>query len=274
MTNRPYKLLVSDIDGTLIDKNGNISPQTNDAIALAQQAGITVSLSTGRAITSTLRYIRELELDNFHIFFDGALVSRPSTGERIVARFIDPVVVREMVLFSDEKRIDLELFTTSNAYSARETWSTDVKARFFEEETTIGDLNGIWEHEEIIRAQIATKIEDKRLRIAEFDGHFHDCLDYVIAGSPAYPEAAFINIIAKGVSKGSALKTLAAHIGLRPEEVVAVGDWINDISLLSAAGLSIAMGNAVDELKQVADHITLDVEEHGLAKAIHEFILT
>ena len=178
------------------------------------------------------------------------------------------------MLFAAENRIDLELFTTSNSYAGRKTWLTDVKARFFGEEPTVGDLNGIWECEEIIRAQIATNTEDECVRVAEFDGHFHDYLDYVIAGSPAYPEAAFINIIAKGVSKGNALKTLAAHLGLRPEEVVAVGDWKNDISLLSAAGLSIAMGNAHEELKNIADFITLDVEEHGLAAAIRKFILT
>ena len=74
-------------------------------------------------------------------------------------------------------------------------------------------------------------------------------------------------------TKGKALEKLAYHLGFSLAEVVAVGDGSNDISLLSTAGLGIAMGNAHEEVKKVADHITLNVEEHGLAAAIKRFLV-
>ena len=82
-----------------------------------------------------------------------------------------------------------------------------------------------------------------------------------------------MNIIAPGTSKGEALKALAGYLEVSLDEVVAVGDWVNDISLLSTAGLGIAMGNAHEDLKAIADHVTLSVDDHGLAAAIREYLL-
>jgi hypothetical protein len=75
------------------------------------------------------------------------------------------------------------------------------------------------------------------------------------------------------VSKGRALEALASYLGISLAEVMAIGDGINDIPLLSVAGLAIAMGNAPDEVKAVADYITLDVDHSGVAAAIEKFLL-
>ncbi len=91
--------------------------------------------------------------------------------------------------------------------------------------------------------------------------------------TPAYPDVYFINIVAPGVSKGKALEVLASYLSIPLAEVVAIGDGANDISLLAKAGLAIAMENAVDELKAVADYITPDVEHNGVARAINKFLL-
>jgi len=110
-------------------------------------------------------------------------------------------------------------------------------------------------------------------KAALFIDHFMGRLEFTQAYSPRFPDVTFMNVTAPGMSKGKALEALAKHLGITLEEVVAVGDWINDIPLLKAAGLGIAMGNSHDELKKVADHVTLDVEEHGLAAAIREFLV-
>ena len=98
-------------------------------------------------------------------------------------------------------------------------------------------------------------------------------LDFSHATTPAFPGVDFLNILAKGVSKGKALHALTKHLGITPAEVIAIGDGANDIPLLSAVGLAVAMGNASEAVKAVADHITLDVEHGGLAKAIEKFLL-
>jgi hypothetical protein len=75
------------------------------------------------------------------------------------------------------------------------------------------------------------------------------------------------------VSKGRALEALASYLGIPLAEVMAIGDGINDIPLLSLAGLAVAMGNASDEVKAVADYVTLDVDHSGVAAAIEKFLL-
>ena len=84
----------------------------------------------------------------------------------------------------------------------------------------------------------------------------------------------FIKIIDTDVSNGEALTTLASFLGIAIEEVMAVGDGLNDIPLLKAAGLAVAMGNAFPEVKEVADYVTLDIDHSGLAAAIDRFLLS
>ena len=91
--------------------------------------------------------------------------------------------------------------------------------------------------------------------------------------NPARPEIRLVNIIKDDVSKGKALMALASHLRLNLEEVVAIGDGANDISLLSNAGLAIAMKNAPPELKAVADYVTGDTEYNGFTQAVRKYLL-
>jgi len=273
LTSQHYRLLVTDVDGTLIGRDPNISKENIEALDMVRRAGIQVSLSSGRSIKSCLPYIEQLSLESYHVFFDGALVSIPDLSEKIYVENIDRSMVREMIEFASSHEIDLELSSLSKYFSERETWSTDIKRRFFGTDTTVGDLTGLWEREEIIRADIVITNSEEEAKAALFMNHFTGRLQFTQAHTPRFPDATFINITSKGLSKGKALKALAKHMGIKLEEVAAVGDWINDIPLLSTAGLGIAMGNAHDDVKAVADHVTLDVEENGLAEAIKKHLL-
>lgn len=271
-TNR-YKLLVVDIDGTLVNREGEISDENLEALALAGDAGIHISLCTGRSVHSARRYIDQLGLDNHHIFFDGALVSRPDLSQPIYLQTIAGDCVRQMLAFAREHDLNLEMASVDRFFSERETWSTQAKRQYFDIETTIGDMSRLWESEAIIRGDIAIASEQDQAKVDAFIAAFRDRLQFSSAYSPRFAEAAFINVIAPGLSKGKALAALAAHLDIELTDTVAVGDWLNDISLLETAGLGVAMGNAHEDLKKVADHVTADVEADGLAAAIREFLV-
>ncbi len=124
-----------------------------------------------------------------------------------------------------------------------------------------------------MKGTLVARSTEEKAKADIFCRHFKGSLSLSLTKTPAYPEVDFINVLAPDVSKGNALEALASHLGIALSEVVAIGDGGNDVSLLSRVGLAIAMGNAPDELKTVADYVTLDIDHHGVAAAINKFLL-
>ena len=268
-----YRLLVVDIDGTLVDKNGIVSAEDKAALAQAAAAGVCVSLCTGRVSEACRRITRQLPLDGYHIFADGAIVCNPEQCREVYVRPIDPAVVKQAVEFAKEHDIELELYSSTKYFARRETWSTGAHREFFGIEPTLTDFDGLWQRERIIKAGMAVTNPAEAEKAKHMFREFAGSLNVSWAWTPAYPDVNFLNIVAPEVSKGKALEALAAYLGVPMSEVMAVGDGNNDLTLLSTAGLAVAMANAPDEIKAVADFITLDVEHSGLAAAIKRFLL-
>jgi len=266
-----YKLLVIDIDGTIIGKDGSISPEDSEALAKVRDLGMQVSLSTGRAAQGCLPIIDRLALDGYHIFFDGALVS--NLDKEVYVEPIKSEVVRKGIEFARQNDIYLELYSASRFFVERETWATEIHRDFFHLEPTVVDFSGLWDRERIIKGGLVTASPEEIAKAESFRLHFERSLHFSLARSPAYPKVGFFNVVDLGVSKGKALAALTSHLGIAPSEVMAIGDGANDISLLSSVGLAVAMGNAPDEVKAIAHHTTLDVAHSGLAAAVKKFLL-
>ena len=262
-----------DIDGTLLDKNGAISAEDKDALARAGDSGIQVSLSTGRVPQACLGIINQLSLGGYHIFFDGALVSNPEKSEEVYVKPITEAVGRQIVEFAHRNEMDLDLYSITHYFVEQETWATDIRREFFGLQPTIVDFSKLWQRERIIKGTLVVFSAEEKAKADSFCFHFKNSLSFSRTGTPAYPGVDFINVVAPDVSKGKALEALASFLGIPLTEVIAIGDGANDIPLLSSAGLAVAMGNASDGLKAVADYVTLDVEHNGVAAAINKFLL-
>jgi len=271
-----YKLLVTDIDGTLLGRDGSISVGDKKALAEVNDSGIKVSLSTGRTLLSAMKIINQLPLDGYHILFDGALVFNPSRNEEVYAQPINKALVKEAVEFARLHGINLELYSTSQYFVERESWASDIRREYFGIYPTLVDFTDIWERERIIKGTVAVHSAEEKAGAESLCRQFRDDLKelhFSWTTTPAYPGVDFVNIVAPGVSKGEALEALASYLGIPLTEVMAIGDERNDVSLLAAAGLAVAMGNAADEVKAVADYVTLDVDHSGVAAAINKFLL-
>ena len=276
MENQRYKLLVMDIDGTLLNREGKISDADREALAQVCRLGLRVCLSTGRTLQSGLKIINLLPLDGYHIFFDGALVANPIQNEEIFVLPIPREIVREAVQFAHQHDIRLELYSSTHYFVEQETWATNVRRQYFGINPTVVDFDGIWERERIIKGTVAVFTAEERAKADKLCQRFKNelgSLHFSWTATPAYPNVDFINIVAPGVSKGKALEALASHLSIPLSEVLAIGDERNDVSLFELAGFSVAMGNAPDEVKAAADYITLDVEQSGVAAAIKKFLL-
>ena len=271
--NHPYRLLVVDIDGTLLGKERTISIEDREALAKVGDLGIQVSLSTGRAIQACSGILNQLSLDGYHIFFDGALVSNPNDGKEVFVQPLSPAVVKEAIEFAHLNDIYLELFSATRYFVEREAWSVAIRRQFFGVEPKLIDFTKLWNQERIIKAGLIASSPQEAEKVRNFRLHFNDSLHFSEARTPAYPGVVFINVVAPEVSKGKALEALASYLGIALAEVMAIGDGTNDIPLLSLAGLAVVMGNAPDEVKAVADYVTLDVDYSGVAAAIRKFLL-
>jgi hypothetical protein len=273
LVNNQYKLLVLDVDGTLLGKNRRISVEDKDALAKVRDSGVYVSLSTGRAVQSCLEIINQLSLDGYHIFSEGAVVGSPGQGGEIYAKPISKRVVMQMVEFAHRHEIDLDLYSATQYFTERETWSAVAHRHFFRIEPIMVDFTDLWERERIIKGGLVALTPSEADNVRGFCRQFSDSLYFSWVTTPAYPAVDFINVVATGVSKGKALEALTAYLGIAVSEVMAIGDGINDLPLFSKAGLAVAMGNAPDDVKAAADHVTLDIDHSGIAAAIEKFLL-
>jgi Cof subfamily protein (haloacid dehalogenase superfamily) len=267
-----YKLLVVDVDGTLLGRDGSISVKDREALAKARDLGTMVSLSTGRVPRACLNIIRQLSLDGYNIFFDGALVSNPNQSEEVYVQPLNKLIVKEAVEFARQNDIYLELYSATRYFVERETWGTDIHRQFFDLEPIVTDFIALLNQEPIIKAELMTSSPEEVAQARNFYLQFNGRFNFSWVRTPTYPGIEFINVVDPAVSKGKALVALASHLGISLTEVMAVGDGTNDIPLLSSAGLAIAMDNAPDEVKRVAHYVTLDVDHSGLAAAINRFL--
>lgn len=265
-------LVAIDLDGTLVDQNGKIADEDKEAVARLAQNYVRVAICTGRILQTALPYITELNLGKSpHILFDGALIYVPTGQVTVYSLPLLPEVVHEAIEYCRGAGIYLELYSRESFFAERENWSDEIHRSFFRVEPTFVDFNGIWDKEDILKAEMVIGSSEDAQKAKGFADHFGGRLNYSIAHTPAYPEVEFLNIIHPEVSKGTALRFLAQTLMAFPAEIIAIGDGINDIPLLREAGRAVAMGDAPDEVKQVCSYTTLDVEHHGVAEAIKHF---
>jgi hypothetical protein len=126
LTQNSYRLLVIDIDGTLVGKDGSISVDNKLALASIRNLGITISLSTGRAAQGCSRIIDELKLDGYHTFFDGALVSNLGQNREIYAEPLDKTVVRQAIEFASLNDINIDFYSPTHYFIQRESWLATI----------------------------------------------------------------------------------------------------------------------------------------------------
>jgi 5-amino-6-(5-phospho-D-ribitylamino)uracil phosphatase len=264
-------MVVIDIDGTLVDKHGNLAEEDKYAVKRLLGSYVTVVLCTGRVIKATMPIIEALNLKGFHIFYDGALVYNPLNLATMYAKSLEAPVVKEAIDFCRKNNIYLELYSSEKFFAEQSHWSDEIHQKFFRVDPTFVNFDDIWNKERLLKAEMVVHNDEEAVKVKLFKDNFGDKFRYSIARSPAFPEVDFVNLVNPLVSKGEAVKKMMEFYGNLPSEVIGIGDGLNDIPMLEAVGVSVAMGNAYDEVKQVSNYITTTIEEHGVASAINFF---
>ena len=265
-----YKIIALDMDGTLLDDDKKITEENKKALMRAKDKGVKVVLSSGRPKDGLIKFLNELELmqDNEYVLsYNGCLVQEAKSGKILHEVGLKGTDLHYMYTLSREFNVNIHAFSEKHGLiTPKMSKYTEVEASLNGIEATIIDFFDIPEDENIIKIMLVDEEEILDAAINRLPKEAYD--KYNIVKSTPY----FLEIINKNGNKGEGLKALANHLGVKREEVMAFGDASNDREMIEYAGLGVAMENAMEEVKKVADYITCNNNESGVAKVINKFI--
>lgn len=267
-----YKLLVLDVDGTLLNDEREISKRTLAALLKVQQMGVRIVLASGRPTYGLMPLAKTLELGNYGGFvlsYNGCQIIKAQNGEILFERRINP----EMLPYLEKKarKNGFAIFTYHN-----DTLITDSPDNeYIKNEALLNNLKIIKEDEFSTAIDFAPckcmLVSDKEEALIELEQHWEKRLAGTLDAFRSEPY--FLEVVPCGVNKANTLGALLEHLGVTREEVIAVGDGVCDVTMLQLAGMGVAMGHSQDSVKVCADYVTASNEEDGVALAVEKLIL-
>lgn len=268
-----YKLLALNIDGTILKNNGRLPRETKEAVDYVKRKGVYVTLMTSRNLLSARKVAKALRLDGLLITFQGAII-----GKTLDDKLFEAVIPEER---------------TFNIVQILENFNCNI--RLMHERYSLGNRKKVKKN---LVVQTVLSSSDPFFYPTQFVDSLGDVLidepvavpkiDVYFAGDAERDEAAAVlaksvpsidlimqpggkmEIVPQGVSKLAGLRRLAQHIGVSLKETVVIGDGIDDLPVIEAAGLGVAMGNAPTEVKRAADWVTRSNEQLGVAYMVKE----
>jgi len=275
-----YRLVVIDIDGTLLNDAKLVSEETFSAIRAVIEKGVYVALCTGRGVLTSNR-IRHLvpKLNAPSVLNGGALISDISRGRFLYVRNLSLRVARDAV--SRLRSMDCHPIVYSplpesqhfyfDTYDPENDAFSEYVAKNEGRAHQVPDVSQLLD---IDPAMVAAT--DRVDIIRDLESQFRETMPeatVTLEVSPIDRAYCHVTLTPRGVSKGSGLRQLASLLNVDMSETLALGDNLNDLDMMTAAGLGIAMGNATEETKALADHVTESNNDDGVARALEQFVL-
>lgn len=266
-----YKLILTDVDGTLISDDQKITPLTKQALQKADAMGVKVVICTGRFPAGIAHFRQELGFEPIYSCLNSALIKDGSQYLNL-RLFPKDLYCEVMSIIYDV--MDTIIVFAEDSYAIKasdESWALQNSIYRGKEGIRV-DLRDIELVKRSLRSPIL-KILVKDNNIEKVDRYFrmiNEKLSDLGTFVKSMPNNIEIN--SKGLDKGLSVDILCRHFGLSKDQVIAFGDFDNDIEMIKSAGLGIAMGNASKKLLEVADYVTDTNNNDGIAKALDRFL--
>ena len=267
-----YKLLVLDVDGTLLNNAREISNRTLAALLKVQQMGVRIVLASGRPTYGLMPLAKTLELGNYGGFilsYNGCQIIKAQNGEILFERRINP----EMLPYLEKKarKNNFAIFTyhddiiitdtPENEYIISEAVLNNQKIIKEDEFSTAVDFPPC-------KCMLVSNDEEALIVLED---HWRRQLNGTLDVFRSEPY--FLEVVPCGIDKANTLGALMEKLNIKREEVIAIGDGVCDVTILQLAGMGIAMGHSQDSVKVCADYVTASNEEDGVAQAVEKMIL-
>lgn len=267
------KLVAIDIDGTLVNSKRELTENVKNALQEAHRNGVNVVLCTGRPLPGVQPELELLQLtgkDDYVITYNGSLVQSVASEEVISAYELTYEDYLEIEVMARKLGVHLHVSGKDAIYTANrdlspytiyESFLVNMPVKYRTQEEMQEDI-------EMIKIMMIDEQEILDAAIAKLPQSFRE--KYTVVKSAPF----YLEVLNKKASKGAALASLAEHLGLEQDEIMAIGDNENDLTMIEYAGVGVAMKNAIPLVKDAADYVTIGTnDEDGVAEAFRKFVL-
>ncbi len=267
-----YDMLVLDVDGTLVGSDKQISEKTREAVIEAQKRGKTVAIASGRSIAGIRKTASNIALEQYGgyvIAYNGTTVINCKTGECIYNQMVSPEMVKPVYEAAKKAGVGIVVYNDNtkemvSGNGLNEYIEIDAKAC----NVTINETNDFVKainfpfNKFLLSGPPEYMAEVEKIMDSEFGDRMN-----VFRSDPFYVE-----LLPRYVDKGVAVEKLIKHLEIPREKIICIGDSYNDMPMLRFAGMGVAMGNAQQEVKEMADYITESNDEDGIVNVIDKFM--
>lgn len=264
-----YKMLVLDLDDTLLRDDYTISARNKKLLTQAQQKGVKVVLASGRPTPSMQQYAEELELahfDSYMISFNGAVVTSLKNNEVLFEKSLTRTEIHSLHDFSVENKVHIITYSDKGVISETDSKYIDIEVNLtgiphhkvpcFKTEVNSSAVKCLLLEDPDYLKQVETKLKAERT-------------DLSVARSKPF----FLEVMPHGIDKAASIHFLAQKLGIKQSEVIAVGNAGNDLTMVQYAGLGVWVDNVAPELRHEADVVVASNNNDGVAEVVERFIL-
>ncbi len=289
-----YKLIAIDLDGTLLNSYGTISEKNKEAIKKAQEMGTEVVISSGRTIQSAKSFANEVGANNYLICGNGSMLYDVQNQQVLYNKFLNRKKVLQIIKICEENSIFYSVYTENLTITKSLNYNilfynNENKKMPDEKKTNIKIMENIYQYIEnnpnvnVLKITICDEnkiifggIIKKLRQIKDIDvlDVEHMSRKVITSGTEERTvEYHYTEITSKDVDKWNAIKMLANKLNIKKEEIMAIGDNMNDKQMIENSGLGVIMANCAPYMKNYADEIVSNNNEDGVAEAIEKFVL-
>ncbi len=266
-----YKFVAADFDDTLLRSDYTLSERTLNTIRKYVQKGGVFTVATGRMYTSIARYLNVLDVSAPIICYQGGLIADQKTGEILRKSVMSNDLALRLLHELEGRGMYIQMYYDDVLYVKQKTAYTLKYER-------TNRIQAVETNEPLSEFARRNQVEPTKLLVIEDPVALKRISDEVRAAFATevlvnLTKPYFMEIASNRASKATAIQFLLDRYGFTKEECIAVGDSMNDVSMIEFAGLGVAMGNAFDEVKKIANYVTLTNDEDGVAEVIEKFCL-
>lgn len=266
------KLIAIDLDGTLLTSEKTISERNKKALKQAKALGVKIVLCTGRPLAAIKEYLRALDLledGDYSITFNGGLVQKNDTGEIIDKALLPVPDIQDIYQLGKTLELPIDVLSNGMVYhlpSSKKYTSIyhQLNGLLTFQPLNLDQLSEIQEFNKAVVAIEATYLDEQIKKIPD---EFYQRFEVIKTRSN------LLEFMPKGITKAYGLSLLAKDLAIDPKEMMAIGDEENDVPMLVYAGLGVAMENAVEKVKKVANIVTKSNDQDGVAQVIETYVL-